>query len=113
MNFGAAAEPLILAQSPPGGLGQFVPLVMILAVFYFLLIRPQQQRQKEHEELLKDLKRGDNVITQGGLYGTIVEVAEKTVVIDLGQGGSNTNVVKIEREKIAACRDSKKKKKED
>jgi preprotein translocase subunit YajC len=54
-----------------GGAGQFLPLVLIFAVFYFLLIRPQQQKQKEAKRMLADLKRGDRVVTGGGILGTV------------------------------------------
>ncbi|OGR95681.1 MAG: preprotein translocase subunit YajC [Elusimicrobia bacterium RBG_16_66_12] len=50
---------------------QMAPIIAIFAIFYFLLIRPQQKQQKEHEAMLKNLKSGDKVLTTGGLYGTI------------------------------------------
>ena len=50
---------------------QLAPVIAIFAIFYFLLIRPQQQQQKEHERMLKELKPGDKILTTGGLYGTI------------------------------------------
>ncbi len=53
------------------GVGQFLPLVLIFAVFYFLLIRPQQQKQKEAKRMLAELKRGDRVVTGGGILGTV------------------------------------------
>jgi preprotein translocase subunit YajC len=53
------------------GIGQFLPLVLIFAVFYFLLIRPQQQKQKEAKRMLAELKRGDRVVTGGGILGTV------------------------------------------
>ena len=49
-----------------------VPIAAIFLIFYFLLIRPQQKQQKEHENMLKDLKKGDRILTSGGLYGTIL-----------------------------------------
>jgi len=54
-----------------GNAGQFLPLVLIFAVFYFLLIRPQQQKQKETKRMLAELKRGDRVVTGGGILGTV------------------------------------------
>ncbi|MDL2317217.1 preprotein translocase subunit YajC [Desulfovibrio sp. OttesenSCG-928-A18] len=66
------------------GFAGFIPLILMFAVFYFLLIRPQQKRAKEHKAMLTALKRGDTVVTMGGLYGTILEVAEDHLVIDLG-----------------------------
>ena len=58
-----------------------VPLVLLVVVFYFALIRPQQKRAKQHAELLKAVKPGDKVITSGGLVGVVISVKEKTVAI--------------------------------
>ena len=58
------------------GLAQFIPLILIFVIFYFFLIRPQQKRVKEHKEMVKNLKRGDEVITSGGLIGTVDRVFE-------------------------------------
>ena len=56
-------------------------LVLIFGIFYFLMIRPQRKRQKEHQELVQELKRGDRVITAGGIYGIIESVSDDSVVI--------------------------------
>jgi preprotein translocase subunit YajC len=68
------------AQSADGGamgmVMQLAPLLLIFAVFYFLLIRPQQKKQKEHREMMAGLKRGDRVLTAGGIIGKIVTVKE-------------------------------------
>jgi preprotein translocase subunit YajC len=66
------------------GLASFVPLILMFAVFYFLLIRPQQKRTKEHKNMLDSLKRGDEVVAGGGIYGRIVECADDYVVLDVG-----------------------------
>lgn len=58
-----------------------LPIIIIFFIFYFLLIRPQQQKQKEHLEMLKKLKKNDEVITGGGIYGTIVNVKDDTFVL--------------------------------
>jgi preprotein translocase subunit YajC len=79
------------AMAPGGGAGGgdmntlmgFLPMVLILAVFYFLLIRPQQKKAKEHRELLQNLKRGDAVITQGGLYGKIANLSDQVVTLEV------------------------------
>ncbi|MDA8250387.1 MAG: preprotein translocase subunit YajC [Rhodospirillales bacterium] len=55
------------------GVGQFLPIVLIFAVFYFLLLRPQQQKQKEVKRMLSELKRGDRVVTGGGILGTVTK----------------------------------------
>ena len=57
-------------------IGQFVPLILIFVIFYFFLIRPQQKRVKEHQLMVSSLKRGDEVITSGGIIGTVEKVLE-------------------------------------
>ena len=56
--------------------GTFLPLILIFVVFYFLLIRPQQRKVKQHKEMLSNLKRGDKIVTSGGIIGTINKVAD-------------------------------------
>lgn len=73
------------AQGNP--LGAFVPLILMFAIFYFLLIRPQQKKAKQHKEMVENLKVGDAIVTNGGIYGTIVRFNEKkgTVVIEVAE----------------------------
>ncbi len=61
---------------PGGGFTAFIPLLLMFAVFYFLLIRPQQKKQRELKDLLNSLKTGDQIVTSGGLYGTIIGFSE-------------------------------------
>lgn len=73
------------AGAQPGGpLMTFMPLILMFVIFYFLLIRPQQKKQKEHRQMLDALGRGDRVVTSGGLYGRVVEAREDVLTIDLG-----------------------------
>ena len=58
------------------GIAQFIPLILIFVIFYFFLIRPQQKRVKDHKSMVESLKRGDEVITSGGILGTIDKVME-------------------------------------
>ena len=58
------------------GIGQFIPLILIFVIFYFFLIRPQQKRVKDHKLMVDTLKRGDEVITSGGIIGTVERVME-------------------------------------
>jgi preprotein translocase subunit YajC len=67
------------------GIAALIPLILIFVIFYFLLIRPQQKRMKEHRQILDNLKRGDKVITAGGLYGTIVNIEGNVVTLELGE----------------------------
>ncbi|MDD3641636.1 MAG: preprotein translocase subunit YajC [Candidatus Caldatribacteriota bacterium] len=68
-----------------GGLEQFLPLIIIFAIFYFMLIRPQQQRQKKHKEMLEGLKVGDKVITIGGIYGIIREIKGDVFTLEVSK----------------------------
>ena len=58
------------------GIGQFIPLILIFVIFYFFLIRPQQKKVKEHKQMVENLKRGDQVITSGGIIGIVERVME-------------------------------------
>jgi len=62
------------------GIGQFIPLILIFVIFYFFLIRPQQKKVKEHKLMVENLKRGDNVVTSGGIVGTIERVVDNDKV---------------------------------
>lgn len=80
-------------QSQGNPLFSLLPLILIFAVFYFLLILPQQRKQKQHRQLLNQLEKGDRVITSSGIYGTITNVKEHTVLLLIADG------VKVELEK--------------
>ncbi|MDB9706170.1 preprotein translocase subunit YajC [Pelagibacteraceae bacterium] len=58
------------------GIAQFIPLILIFVIFYFFLIRPQQKRVKEHKSMVENLKRGDEIITSGGILGTVDKIKE-------------------------------------
>ncbi len=62
------------------GIGQFIPLILIFVIFYFFLIRPQQKKVKEHKIMVANLKRGDKVVTSGGIVGTVERVMENDKV---------------------------------
>jgi preprotein translocase subunit YajC len=79
--------------TPPEGGGGFdytiiIFIVLIIAVFYFLMIRPQRKRQKDQQQLMEGLKRGDKVITAGGIFGVIENVSEDSVVIKVESGAT-------------------------
>lgn len=69
-----------------GGSYSFIVLILMFAIFYFLLIRPQQKRQKQVRQMQSELKKGDTVITIGGLHGEVHSIDEGTVVISTGNG---------------------------
>ena len=84
------------AQSAAGGgslLDMIFPLVMVFAIMYFMILRPQQKRQKEHKAMLAAVRRGDTVVTQGGLIGKVAKVGEDVLEVDLSKD-TRVNVVK-------------------
>ena len=66
-----------------GGFGAFVPLILMFAIFYFLLIRPQQKKAKAHKQLLTALKKGDRVVSSGGLHGVITGISDDVVTMEV------------------------------
>ena len=75
---------ILLAQSVPsqgGPMGMFVPMILMVVIFYFLLIRPQQKKAKEHTKMVDALKSGASVVTRGGVVGTVQSVKDATVTV--------------------------------
>ena len=66
-----------------GGFSGFIPLILMFVIFYFLLIRPQQKKTKEHREMIANLKKGDRIITSGGLHGRITGLDESTLTVEI------------------------------
>lgn len=85
------------AGGAPGGLMSFLPLIVIFAVFYFMLIRPQMKRSKDHKKLVSQLSKGDEVITNGGLLGKITEVSDTFVTLEL----ADNLQIKLQRQAVA------------
>ncbi len=81
--------PLAQTAPPGGGLGQFLPIILLFVGMWFLIIAPQRKRQKAHEKMLSELKTGDEVVTSGGLYGTITNVKDDRFVVRIAD---NTKV---------------------
>lgn len=97
------------APQDTGGAGQggagtmltsFLPLILIFVIFYFLLIRPQSKKAKEHKQMLENLKRGDKIITSGGIYGVIEAVEGEVLIIKIAENVK----IKISRNAIASLR---------
>ncbi len=75
------------ASSPSALAGSFIPLVLMIAIMYFLLIRPQQRKAKEHKAMVEALRRGDQIITSGGILGKVVRVMEDGIVeVEIAEG---------------------------
>lgn len=92
------------AQSPgaAGMFSSFLPLILIFVIFYFLLIRPQSKKAKEHKELLENLKKGDKVITTGGIHGLVEELSDNIVTLKIGI--KDDVKIKVERGNVAGLR---------
>ena len=71
-------------EGASGSMVFFIQMIAIFAIFYFLLIRPQRQAQKRHQEMLAELKKGDEIITEGGIVGSVVHIAEEQVTVKTG-----------------------------
>lgn len=97
---------ILLAMAPPqggeGGGGSMISTIImfgaIFAIFYFMIIRPQQKRAKEREKLLSNIEKGDKIITSGGVHATIVGIEEKTVLIEIAPNVK----IKLERSAIGS-----------
>jgi len=89
------------AGTPAGGgdmLMTLAPMVLIFVVFWFLLIRPQQKKAKEHRAVVAALKRGDRVVTSGGIYGQVTHVADDHLMVEIAEGVK----IKVVRDAISA-----------
>lgn len=100
---------LMFAMSTGGAEGgnpltMFIPIIMVFVVFYLLLIRPQQKKQKEHQNLLSELSKGDKVVTNGGLYGTISDSKDHVVILKIAENVK----VEVVKSAIATVIDKKK-----
>ena len=81
LAYAMGQSPQMGAQGGPSPILSFMPMILIFGIFYFLLIRPQQKRQKDHQKTISELKKNDEVITSGGIHGTIVNVKENTFMV--------------------------------
>ena len=90
------------AQGAGGSQGDpmfsFIMLIGLFAIFYFLLIRPQQKRQKEHKKMVEDVAKGDEVVTNGGLLGKIIKVGDSFLTVEIADGMQ----VRVQRMSIAS-----------
>ena len=69
-----------------GAIAQFIPLILIFVIMYFLILRPQQKRMKDHRNMVSELKRGDHVVTQGGLIGKVTDLKDDELSVEIAQG---------------------------
>ena len=85
-----------------GGFSAFIPLILMFVIFYFLLIRPQQKKTKEHREMVSNLKKGDRIVTSGGLHGRITGVSDQTLTVEI----ADKVRVKVNRANVGALSQS-------
>lgn len=85
------------AIGEPSLISSILPLILMLAVFYFLLIRPQQKKLGEHKKMVAALRRGDKIVTSGGIYGTVAKVDEDAVQVDI----ADSTRVKLDKNSVA------------
>ena len=84
------------AAGAAGGFASFIPLILIFVVFYFLLIRPQQKQAKQHQAFLAGLKKGNKIVTKGGIHGTITGITDNVVSLEIAKD----IVVKVSRDAV-------------
>jgi len=96
------------AESASSPFGMLVPMAAIFLIFYFLLIRPQQKRQKEQASMLKSIEKGDSVVTAGGLHGKVTGVTDDVLTVDIGGVKGDRLRVKVARARIDQVQKSKK-----
>jgi len=94
----ALAEGAAAGPSADGGLFGFLPLILIFVLFYFLLIRPQAKRAKEHKQMVAALAKGDEVVTNGGLLGRATDVDDSFIMMEIAEGVE----VKVQRNAVAS-----------
>lgn len=93
---------LLQAAGGAGGIMSFLPMVLIIVVFYFFMIRPQMKKQKDHKKYIEELGVNHKIVTNAGIHGRIVEVADTTFIVDVGSG------VRIKFDKSAIALDASK-----
>ena len=86
------------AELGAGGFASFIPLILVFVIFYFLLIRPQQKKAKEHREMVGNLRKGDRILTSGGIYGRITGLDDTTLTVEI----ADKVRVKLNRGNVAA-----------
>ena len=95
-------------KQTPSLLASILPLIVLFVIFYFLLIRPEQKKRREHEVMIKNLQIGNVIVTRGGVIGTIEKLDEETITIKV----AGTTKLKILKEYVSALRSAGEKKKE-
>lgn len=98
----AMAPPPGTEASPIEAIMGFAPMILILVIFYFLVFRPQQKKQADVRKMIDGLKEGDNVLTTGGMYGTVVKIKDEVLTLQVGEDVR----IKVNRNYVAGLKDS-------
>ena len=88
---------IIILQAPNSGLTSFLPIILIIFVFYFFMIRPQINKQREEEKFRSEIKKGDKVVTIGGIHGKVHSIKETQIILEI----SGNTQIKIEKQSIS------------
>ena len=94
-----------MTAQEPSPILQFLPFIFLFVVFYFLLIRPQQKKQKDHTEMIAKLDKNDEVVTTGGVHATVISVGEKTAILRIADNVK----IEIDKSSIAQVKKSREK----
>jgi len=98
----AYAQAAAPAADPTGGLMSMLPIVLMFIVLWFLMIRPQMKKAKEHQKMVSELQKGDEVVTQGGMVGRIVKIGENFITIEVGTAKDAPVEVTVQKQAVGA-----------
>lgn len=90
------------AQDPTGGLMGLLPIILMFIVLWFLMIRPQMKKAKEHQKMVGELAKGDEVVTQGGIAGKIVKVGENYITLEIAERKDGPVEIQIQKQAVTA-----------
>ena len=90
------------STDPTGGLMGLMPIILMFIVLWFLMIRPQMKKSKEHQKMVGEMVKGDEIVTQGGMAGKIVKVGENYITLEIAEGKNGTVEVLIQKQAVGA-----------
>ncbi|HZV54562.1 MAG TPA: preprotein translocase subunit YajC [Rhodocyclaceae bacterium] len=90
------------ANDPTGGLMGMLPIILMFVVLWFLMIRPQMKKSKEHQKMVTELQKGDEVVTQGGIVGRVTKLSENYITVEIAEGKNGSVEVTVQKQAIGA-----------
>lgn len=93
----AQAEPANVGAPPPAGISNFLPFILMFLMVYFVMMRPASRQRREHQELLQGLKKDDEIVTTGGIYGRVAAVEDRVITLEI----ADRVKIKVLRDRIA------------